>query len=91
MQATARETLPGSFFERARSNSNGVALRRKKLGLWQELSWRDYEQGVRAVASALISLGVAAGDRVGLISENRVEWLMTDLGILAAGAVRSKP
>jgi long-chain acyl-CoA synthetase len=64
-----------------------VALRRKKLGLWEELSWDDYAAGVRAVASALIELGVKPGEPVALISENRVEWLMCDLGILTSGAV----
>ncbi len=42
---------------------------------------------MRAVAAALVELGVKPGEPVGLISENRVEWLMSDLGILAAGAV----
>jgi len=79
--------LPAIFFERAARYADLVALRQKKLGLWQELSWRDYERGVRAVAAALVDLGVKAGEPVGLISENRVEWLMSDLGVLSAGAV----
>jgi long-chain acyl-CoA synthetase len=72
---------------RAQAHPDRVALRRKRLGLWEELTWRDYERGVLEVASALIELGVAPGEPVGLVSENRVEWLMTDLGILAAGGV----
>jgi long-chain acyl-CoA synthetase len=80
-------TLLEIFFERAKSNSARVALRRKKLGLWEELSWRDYERGVENVSSALVESGIRPGEAVGLISENRVEWLMCDVGILAAGAV----
>lgn len=80
-------TLPDIFFERAERFLDRVALRRKKLGLWQELTWRDYVSGVSAVASALVDLGVRPGEPVGLIAENRVEWLMTDLGVLSAGAV----
>jgi long-chain acyl-CoA synthetase len=79
--------LPIQFFERASLHPERVALRRKRLGLWQELTWRDYETGVREVASALLSLGLQPGERVGLIGENRVEWLLSDLGILAAGGV----
>jgi long-chain acyl-CoA synthetase len=79
--------LPVQFFERARAHPDAVALRRKQLGLWQELSWRDYEAGVLAVASALLALGLRPGEPVGLIGENRVEWLLSDLGILAAGGV----
>jgi long-chain acyl-CoA synthetase len=87
--ATAADlaSLPAAFFERARQHAGSVALRRKKLGLWQEVSWADYEAGVRAVAAGLVELGVKPGEPVGLISENRVEWLLCDLGILSAGAV----
>jgi long-chain acyl-CoA synthetase len=84
---TEGRTLPAIFFERSSRYADLAALRQKKLGLWQELSWRDYENGVRAVAAALVEHGVTPGQPVGLISENRVEWLMSDLGILAAGAV----
>ncbi|MBW2455644.1 MAG: long-chain fatty acid--CoA ligase [Deltaproteobacteria bacterium] len=85
---TARDgTLTEAFFDRTARDPGGVALRRKTLGLWEELTWRDYEQAVRAVAAGLVDLGVKPGEPVGLISENRVEWLYTDLGILSAGAV----
>lgn len=80
-------TLTDAFFERARDSKSRVCMRRKELGLWEEITWGDYERGVRAVALALIDWGVEPGSPVGLISENRVEWLMTDLGILAAGGV----
>jgi len=80
-------SLPATFFQRARQHAAAVALRRKKLGLWEELRWQDYEAGVRTVAAGLVELGVQPREPVGLISENRVEWLMCDLGILTAGAV----
>lgn len=79
--------LPSALLSRARSHPERVAMRRKQLGLWEELTWRDYERGVRSVALGLMDLGVKPGEPVGLISENRVEWLWCDLGILAAGAV----
>ena len=88
--AKAREgkaTLTAAFFARAAAHPEKVAMRRKTLGLWEEVTWADYETGARRVAMALIDLGVQQGEPVGLISENRVEWLMTDLGILASGAV----
>ncbi|MBW2523578.1 MAG: long-chain fatty acid--CoA ligase [Deltaproteobacteria bacterium] len=79
--------LPRELFKRVKAHPDRVAMRRKKLGLWEEIYWRDYGRGVRAVARGLIDLGVKPGEPVGLISENRVEWLLCDLGILAAGAV----
>jgi long-chain acyl-CoA synthetase len=67
------------------------ALRYKKHGLYHDLSWQDYYADARACASALVEAGVKPGDRVGLLSENRVEWLAADMGLLAAGAVNVPP
>src|SRR4029077_10266019 len=57
----------------------------------RDLSWRDYFEQALACAAALVAAGVSAGDRVGLLSENRVEWLIADMGIMAAGAVNVPP
>jgi long-chain acyl-CoA synthetase len=64
-----------------------VAMRYKRGGSWQDLTWSDYRADVLACAAALVESGVRPGDRVGLLSENRVEWMIADLGILAAGGV----
>src|SRR3954447_8527797 len=68
-----------------------VALRYKRGGSWQDLMWSDYRADVLACAAALIGAGVRPGDRVGLLGENRVEWMIADLGILAAGGVTVSP
>jgi long-chain acyl-CoA synthetase len=67
------------------------ALRFKRHGLYYDLSWEQYRVDALACAAALIDAGVRPGDRVGLLSENRVEWLIADMGILAAGAVNVPP
>jgi len=64
-----------------------TAIRCKRLGLYHDLSWNDYREQATACAAALIHVGVKPGDRVSVWSENRVEWLIADMGILAAGAV----
>lgn len=53
---------------------------------WQSISAQELARQVRAVAMGLYALGVRGGEHVGLLSENRVEWTMVDLGVLAAGA-----
>src|SRR5713101_7704967 len=50
------------------------ALRFKRHGLYHDLSWQDYFQQSLACAAALVEQGLAVGDRVGLLSENRLEW-----------------
>jgi long-chain acyl-CoA synthetase len=67
------------------------ALRYKRNGLYCDLSWEDYRAAALACAAALVDAGIRVGDRVGLLSENRWEWLVADMGILAAGAVNVPP
>ncbi len=67
------------------------ALRFKRYGLYHDLTWEDYRTEVLAAAAALIDAGVKPGDRVGLLAENRIEWLIADIAILAAAAVNVPP
>jgi long-chain acyl-CoA synthetase len=66
-------------------------LRYKRHGLYHDVSWEDYRADALACAAALADVGVRPGDRVGLVGENRLEWLLADMGILAAGAVNVSP
>src|SRR5262249_22553367 len=67
------------------------ALRLKRHGLYHDLSWQDYRAEALACAAALIDCDIKPGERVGLLSENRVEWLLADMGILTAGAINVPP
>src|SRR3954469_11746946 len=64
-----------------------VSLRHKKDGLYHDLSWDHARRSADAAAAGLVALGVKAGDRVAILSENRVEWPLADLACLSAGAV----
>ncbi len=59
----------------------------KRGGQWQSLSWDEVTDAVALLARNLRALGLNPGDRVALISENRPEWCIADLGIMAAGLV----
>jgi long-chain acyl-CoA synthetase len=83
----AAQTLPALFLRQAARLGDRVALRRKEFGIWRRISWADYARNARWVAHALIALGIAPGERVAVIGENRPEWLFSDQGILAAGCV----
>jgi long-chain acyl-CoA synthetase len=67
------------------------ALRYRRHGLFRDVPWEQYRADALACAAALIEAGVKPGDRVGLLAENRVEWLIADMGILAAAAVNVSP
>lgn len=64
-----------------------VALRHKRDGVYQDFSWNDYRRAVDELAAGLILLEMQPGDRVAILSENRYEWLVTDVAILSAGCV----
>jgi long-chain acyl-CoA synthetase len=68
-----------------------TALRYKRNGIYHDVSWTRYREDSVACAAALIDAGVKLGDRVGLLSENRLEWLIADMGILTAGAINMPP
>ncbi len=61
-------------------------LHYKKDGAWRHVSSRELESQVRTMAMGLYALDVRAGDRVGILSENRIEWTIADLAALNCGA-----
>src|SRR5690349_8909364 len=52
---------------------------------WRSMTWRQTGERVKAIAAGLASLGLHREERVGILSNTRVEWLLCDLGILCAG------
>jgi long-chain acyl-CoA synthetase len=75
------------FFERARAKGDAPFLWAKTGGAWHSISWRETAEQVARLSAALEGLGLAKGERVMLVSENRPEWLISDLAIMAAGCV----
>lgn len=71
--------LPRQLAHLADEFSDHTAMRVKQLGLWQDITWSQYHEKTRQIALGLASLGVTAGDRVAIQSENRPEWLFADL------------
>jgi long-chain acyl-CoA synthetase len=70
----------------AESMPHAVALRDKDMGIWREWTWAAYWDQVQLAGHAFLELGVVPGDRVAIHSENRPEWLVADMGALAARA-----
>lgn len=68
-----------------------TALRARHLGLFRDLSWSEYRERVWAAAASLIDAGIQPGDRVGLLAENSIDWLVADMAILTAAAVNVPP
>ena len=75
------------FDRTVRSHGPKPALRFKRHGAWQTITWSEYHKQVRQVARALISLGTKAGSGVAIIGYNCPEWFFADVGAIYAGAV----
>jgi long-chain acyl-CoA synthetase len=86
MTQKPNETVPSRFLEAAAKWSGRVAMRKKEFGLWRDITWDDYRRNVRNVAYALMSMGLAHGDRAAIIGDNCPEWVWADLGIQCCGA-----
>ena len=75
------------FFVRAAEKGEAPFLWHKRDGAWVAMGWREAAARVAALAASLEALGLEPGDRVMLVSENRPEWCIADLAIMAAGCV----
>src|SRR6266516_1477854 len=80
-------TLPQLCLEDIRRHAKVDVLNQKNDGKWLHISADVFITRVRHVALGLAELGITAGDRVALLSENRPEWSIVDLAILSLGAV----
>jgi long-chain acyl-CoA synthetase len=79
--------LVSLFLTRAAERGEQPFLWAKRDGAWQPISWTEAARQVAGLAASLKRIGLQPGDRVCLVSENRPEWLLSDLAIMAAGCV----
>ena len=80
-------TLPQMLREQARRQPTGIAVRQKDFGIWQPVSWAQYWQRACRVGLGLQAEGLSRGGRVAIVSDNRLEWLLVQLGAGAVGGV----
>ncbi len=81
------QTIPHFCLESFRRHNKPDALSYKVKDVWVNLSGEAVIEKIKYIALGLADLGVKAGDRIAIISENRPEWSLTDLAILSLRAV----
>jgi len=81
------DNLVSLFLTRAGEKGDKPFLWAKREGQWQPIGWSEAARQAAALAASLKRIGLQPGDRVALVSENRPEWLIADLAIMAAGCV----
>ncbi|MCU0889998.1 MAG: AMP-binding protein, partial [Rubritepida sp.] len=80
-------SLPDMMLGIAAARPERVMLRHWEQQAWQATTWRRFAERVAGLAAGLRAAGVAPGDRVLLVSENRPEFLISDVAIMAIGAI----
>ena len=76
-------TFPHLFFQQASNRRHRVALRRKEFGIWNRITWDEYGKMVKKTSAGLIRSGLQSGDRVAILGDNRPEWLVCHMAIMA--------
>ncbi len=87
MDFSAWNSLTEMFFQHAEKHADSNFLWAKRDGAYRPLTWREVESRVKDLSRGLRGLGVERGDRVALVAENRPEWLIADVAIMAAGGI----
>ena len=80
-------TLPNLFYQKCLEYGDKPFLWHKEQGTWKSLSWSETEEKVKEISAGLKYLGIMPGDKVMIVSENRPEWLISDLAINTLNAI----
>ncbi len=80
-------TFPKMLRLNAREHGNEIALREKDFGLWKLLTWEQYHSRTRDFALGLVELGLGQGDVIGIIGDNRPDWVAAEIAAHAIGAM----
>lgn len=83
----SEETICGRFKACVREYRDITILKYYRDGAWRDISWREFDEIIRKLSSAMISMGIDHGDRVAIYSKNCPEWLLSDIALQSIGAV----
>ncbi|WP_375775696.1 long-chain fatty acid--CoA ligase [Bradyrhizobium sp. ma5] len=86
-RAAQADTFPKMLRLNAREHGGEIALREKDLGLWREFTWSDYQTRTHDFALGMVELGLGRGDVIGIIGDNRPDWVAAEIAAHAIGAM----
>ncbi|MDB5520990.1 MAG: AMP-dependent synthetase, partial [Tardiphaga sp.] len=84
-RAAQADTYPKLLRLNAKEHGQEIALREKDLGLWRVFNWDDYQTRVRDFALGMVELGLGKSDVVGIIGDNRPDWVSAEIAAHAIG------
>jgi long-chain acyl-CoA synthetase len=88
LSSLAGYTFPQILAKQAeRLGEERIAIREKAYGIWQAYTWQDYLRDTKHVALGFLAVGLKRGENIGIITDNHPEWLFSELGAHAIGAI----
>ena len=81
------DTYPKMLRLNASEHGNEIALREKDFGLWRVFTWNDYQNRVRDFTLGMVELGIKRGDVIGIIGDNRPDWVAAEIAAHAVGGM----
>ncbi|MGJ5036915.1 long-chain fatty acid--CoA ligase [Bradyrhizobium sp. HKCCYLRH3059] len=81
------DTYPKLLRLNAKEHGTEIALREKNLGLWRTFTWADYQARVRDFALGMVELGLGKDDVIGIIGDNRPDWVAAEVATHAIRAM----
>lgn len=82
-----QKTICHHFLDTCGRLGNQTAVKRKVKHKWESISWSEYFDKVQSLAFGLQSNGLKKSQRLGIVSDTRFEWAVTDMACLSSGAV----
>src|SRR6476620_1192306 len=86
-RAAQADTYPKLLRLNAKEHGGEIALREKDLGLWRVFTWSDYQNRVHDFALGMVELGLGKGDVIGIIGDNRPDWVAAEIATHEIGAM----
>ncbi|SDF59428.1 long-chain acyl-CoA synthetase [Bradyrhizobium brasilense] len=86
-RAAQADTFPKMLRLNAKEHGSEIALREKDFGLWREFTWNDYQTRTHDFALGMVELGLGGGDVIGIIGDNRPDWVAAEIAAHAIGAM----
>src|SRR6202021_1921323 len=81
------DTYPKLLRLNAREHGGETAMREKDFGVWRVFHWNDYQDRVHDFALGMAELGLGRGDVIGIIGDNRPDWVSAEIATHAIGAM----
>lgn len=81
------DTVPKAFWHHVTHQQDEIANWSKENGVWKSQTWGEYGEISKKIGLALKAAGMQPGDKISILSQTRLEWVICDMAIMCIGCV----